>query len=280
MITCATVTKREIRSHYDLANLFYWLLWGPHIHHGLWEGDESPARAQIQLTERLARDAAVARGDAVLDVGSGMGGSAVHLARRLGCRVTGLTVSPVQRAWAGASARLQGMARRVHFVCADAEAVEFAEQSFDVVWSIECTEHLFEKPRFFRRAARWLRPRGRMAVCAWLAADEPYCGTARQQLEDVCEGFLCPSLGTMQEYRQWMAEAGLQVAPCADLTRRVARTWEICLQRVRRAKLRGLAACVAGPAMVKFIDRFETILGAYRSGALRYGCFVATKPDA
>ena len=36
MISCPTVSKHEIRSHYDLATVFYRLLWGRHIHHGLW----------------------------------------------------------------------------------------------------------------------------------------------------------------------------------------------------------------------------------------------------
>ena len=27
-----------------------------------------------------------------------------------------------------------------------------------------------------------------------------------------------------------------------------------------------------------FLDRFDTILAAYRSGAMRYGCFIAEKP--
>ena len=49
------------------------------------------------------------------------------------------------------------------FACQDVETVEYPARSFDVIWSIECTEHLFDKPRFFRRAASWLRPGGRLA---------------------------------------------------------------------------------------------------------------------
>ncbi len=43
MISCPSVEKRVIRTHYNLATPFYRLLWGRHIHHGLWEGSESPA---------------------------------------------------------------------------------------------------------------------------------------------------------------------------------------------------------------------------------------------
>ena len=171
MIECPTVTKKGVRFHYDLSTPFYWLLWGRHIHHGLWDGPDSPAGAQQQLTEIVAREAGVGVGAVVLDVGCGMGGSSIHLARTLGCRVTGITVSPLQRFWASGAARWNRVADRTNFRCIDAEQVDFAPESFDVVWSIECTEHLYDKARFFQRAAGWLRPGGRMAICAWLAGE-------------------------------------------------------------------------------------------------------------
>jgi len=40
MIAYPSVTKRSIRFHYDLSTLFYRLMWGRHIHHGLWEANE------------------------------------------------------------------------------------------------------------------------------------------------------------------------------------------------------------------------------------------------
>ncbi|MFM7563131.1 MAG: SAM-dependent methyltransferase, partial [Planctomycetota bacterium] len=80
MIEFPAVEKQVIRNHYDISTLFYRLLWGPHIHHGYWEGKESSARAQVQLTERLARLAEIAPGSRVYDIGCGMGGSSVWLA--------------------------------------------------------------------------------------------------------------------------------------------------------------------------------------------------------
>ena len=51
MISCPSVEKDAIRSHYDLATLFYRLLWGRHIHHGLWEADEpAPVAAKAAAT--------------------------------------------------------------------------------------------------------------------------------------------------------------------------------------------------------------------------------------
>lgn len=275
MIACSTVAKRDIQLHYDLATVFYRILWGRHIHHGLWEGTESPSQAQQNLVDTLARLANIAAGDRVVDVGCGMGGSSLYLAM-LGAHVTGITLSPVQRCWAAAAARWRGLADRATFRRADAESIELPAASFDVVWSVECTEHLFDKPLFFRRAADWVRPGGRLAICAWLAGDAPHSPTVVQKVHDVCEGFLCPSLGTEDEYRSWITAAGFRLEHVHDWTARVSDTWRICLQRVRRSRVRWLAR-LAHRGSVDFLDRFDVILDAYQSGAMKYGCFIARR---
>jgi len=59
MISCPDVRKDVIRQHYNISTLFYWLLWGRHIHHGYWEANEAPQVAAQQLTERLALAAGI-----------------------------------------------------------------------------------------------------------------------------------------------------------------------------------------------------------------------------
>lgn len=252
------------------------MLWGRHIHHGYWEADESPALAQDQLTDRLAQAAEIATGSRVIDIGCGMGGSSRRLAKRLGCEVTGVTISPVQKRWASAAAWREGLGSRVDFRCEDAERVEFAPQSCDVLWSVECTEHLFDKPEFFLRAAEWVRPGGCIAICAWLAGPD-LDAKKEQQVYDVCEGFFCPSLGSSLDYQRWLTDAGLEVIVAEDWTRRVERTWEICRDRVRRLRMHRLARMFDRGQTI-FLERFGTILDAYRTGAMEYGCFVAKKP--
>jgi tocopherol O-methyltransferase len=274
MIVCAAVTKASIRYHYDLATPFYRLLWGPHLHHGLWEGEVSPLLAQRRLIERLATAAGLRPGERVLDVGCGMGGSTVELAARYRCSVTGVTLSPVQRLWAHRAAGWHRVSRAVRFRCADAEHMVFPPATFDVVWTVECSEHFFDKPAFFRRSATWLRPGGRAALCAWLAGDRP---GIEPEVQAVGEGFLCPSFGTAADYRAWLESAGLTVRTFADLTPHVSRTWEICQRRLRASGV-GLLARLAGRQMRLFADRFAALWDAYRSGAMRYGLFVAERP--
>lgn len=277
MFVIETVEKAAIARHYDLSTIFYRLMWGSHVHHGLWTGNETPSEAQHNLTDTLAAHASLKAGDHVLDVGCGMGGSSILLARLLGCRVTGITLSSVQRLWASIAARWWGVSDRTSFHCQDAESAAFDSATFDVIWSIECTEHLFNKSAFFRRAAQWLRPGGRLAICAWLAKDGQLTAEDGSLLNDVCRGMLCPSLGSRTDYINWIEDSGLRVMRCEDWTDRVSRTWEICRARVSRVRLRSLARWVDRDS-VDFLDRFQTMLDAYSTGAMRYGCIVAQKP--
>ncbi|QDU49260.1 SAM-dependent methyltransferase [Gimesia panareensis] len=289
MISCPTVQKEVIRSHYNLSTLFYRLLWGRHIHHGLWDEEQShsedvrirhnaPAQAQQQLTETMAELIQIQNGEDLLDVGCGMGGSSIHLAKTFNCHVTGITLSPIQRRWAALEARYRGQARHTQFLCQDAETAEFPAESFDVIWSIECTEHLFDKQAFFQKAASWLRPGGRMIICAWLAGEQLDTDEAKQKVYDVCEGFFCPSLGSAVDYQSWMEQSGLEFQSFHNWTNRVSQTWEICQQRVEKTKVRWLAKLIDRNT-VMFLDRFETILKAYETGAMQYGCFIARKPE-
>jgi tocopherol O-methyltransferase len=279
MICCPNVEKQMIRRHYDVATLFYRLLWGPHIHHGLWHNNETVAQAQLQLTDTLAKLAGLRPGMRVLDVGCGLGGSSIHLARHYDCHVLGLTISPIQRSWATVSSHWRGLANKTRFICCDADQFETARASFDAIWIIECSEHLFDKPDFFRRSAHWLRPGGRMAICAWLAGETNGDDALARQVYDVCEGFYCPSLGTAEDYVAWMHDAGLVVESTYDWTENVQRTWEICQRRVAHSGIRWLAPLFDRSAN-RFLDHFHTLLNAYRSRAMQYGCFIAGKPAA
>jgi tocopherol O-methyltransferase len=277
VITCPSVTRDRIQFHYDLLTPFYRVLWGPHIHHGLWPTgvETGPLReAQLRLIDRLVAAARLSVGDKVLDVGCGMGGTSIVLAQRLRCQVMGLTLSPLQRTWAGLSAHWHGVAERTRFRRANAEAVKLAPGSFDVVWNVECSEHLFDKPGYFRRATEWLRPGGRVAVCAWLAGEG---AEVSARVLEVCEGCLCPSLGTAADYQGWMDKAGLTPCVFEDLTTQVAPTWEIGLRYLQQSGLLRLR-WLFDRATVRFADTFAALAEAYRTGAMRYGLFVAEKP--
>ncbi|MGH7946965.1 MAG: methyltransferase domain-containing protein, partial [Opitutaceae bacterium] len=231
--------------------------------------------AQVQLVERLAVRAQIPRDAAVLDVGCGFGGSALWLAQELGCTVLGITLSSVQAEIASERARLAGLAARVRFEIADANHLDARSERFDVVWTVECSEHLFDKAGFCASCARLLRPGGRLAVCAWLA--RPSSRADEDLIADVCRGMLCPSLGRMEDYFRWMDAAGFEGIQATDITGNVAPTWDRVDAILRRRDVQTILR-LSKPATREFARACGSIRRAYALGAMGYGMFAAKIP--
>lgn len=268
-----------IRDHYDRISVFYRALWGDHIHHGYFEGRESPKRAQLKLIERLAELAEIPVGASVLDVGCGVGGSARWLARHLNCSVLGITLSPVQARMAAEAAAREGLGDRARFAIKDAHRLDFPAQSFDGVWIIECSEHLQDKRAFLQSCQRILKPGGTLALCAWLSAERFESAAHERLVAQVLEGMLCPSLGSMGDYVSWLREAGFDEIRAEDVTERVKATWQVCGRIAERPEIK-LLTQMSDKATRDFVTAFGAIRRAYDEGAMAYGMLTAKKPTA
>jgi tocopherol O-methyltransferase len=266
----------EIRKHYDRLSVLYRMLWGEHLHHGYWEDNESIARAQIKLMERLAEKADIPRGAQVLDIGCGLGGSAFWLATQYDCRVTGLTISPVQARMATKKAKAKGLTDRLQFLVVDANWWQPQPESADVIWIMESSEHFSDKKGFFERCASALKPGGVLAVCAWLRGEGPPREDEQELVATIGKAMLSASLDTLSQYAAWMREANLEVETAKDITRNVAPTWEYCSRMAERLPVRWLVRLADAPTR-RFVGSFPLMTQAYVTGAMAFGLFVARK---
>ena len=261
--------KNGIAEHYDFLLPFYRLVWGEHIHHGLFvRGDESPKQAQEQMIAHCAERAGIARGASVLDVGCGLGGTAIYLARRYGCRVRGITISPRQAERARKNVECAGTDDKVEIVTGDAEALDFPEAAYAAVWTMESSEHFADKAAYFRKAAEALKPGGVLVLTAWTGDPE------RERVRSVARWGLCAGIQTAQQYAEQIAAAGLELRAQEDLTAQITRTWEIC---IRRARWLWPVKQVLPRRHREFADGMRTMLEAYRSGELSYTTIFAEK---
>jgi MPBQ/MSBQ methyltransferase len=115
-----------------------------------------------EATVELAERAALTPGLRVLDVGSGLGGSARYLASAHGVVATGIDLTPDYVDVARALADLMGLGDCVAFHQCSALQTPFDAGSFDVVWTEHVQMNVAEKEAFYAEIARVLVPRGRL----------------------------------------------------------------------------------------------------------------------
>ena len=118
----------------------------------------------LDFTRHLGERISLGPADHVLDVACGRGASAVHLAEKFGCRVTGLDYGDINVSAATAHAAQSGMAHLTTFRLGDAEGLPFGDGTFDAAVS-ECSFCTFpDKPMAAAEMARVLTSGGRLGL--------------------------------------------------------------------------------------------------------------------
>lgn len=159
-------SKRNIEYHYDLGNEFYrlWLDETMAYSAACFDCDgRELADAQVRKWDRLLELLQPGSRDHLLEIGCGWGGFAIHAARSAGCRVTGITISDEQHAWATRAVREADLEDRIDIRLQDYRVVP---ETFSHIASIEMFEAVGEKwwPVFFSRVKELLAPGGAAAM--------------------------------------------------------------------------------------------------------------------
>ena len=228
------------------------------------------------LTERLAELLGLGAGDQVLDVASGRGRSAILLARRFGCSVTGIDYSDAAISAARASVEEAGLEGLVSFRAADAESLPFADGSFDAALC-ECAFCTFpSKEAAAAELARVVRPGGAVAI-----SDLTRRAPLPPELDGLLSWVACVGDARPEEdYASLLVEAGLVVELVerhdAALAELVSQIRLRLLGTEVAIKLKGLdLPGVDWPAARRMAVAAQA---AIRDGGLGYAVILARRP--
>src|SRR5262245_37625440 len=122
------------------------------------------ARQVVSVSEALVQAVDPRPGQRVLDVACGSGNSALVAARRY-CEVTGLDFAPPLLEHARARAAAEGS--KIDFRVGDAQALPFADASFDVVLSTFGVMFAPDQEKAAGELLRVCRPGGKIGLAAW-----------------------------------------------------------------------------------------------------------------
>ncbi len=218
--------RRMVRAHYDVGNDLFALMLDATMSYscGYFESPASTLEeASIAKIDRLASMLDLGPQDHLLEIGTGWGGLAAHVAQRYGCRVTTTTISAEQ--FAAATRRISdlGLAERVTVLHDDYRDLT---GNYDKVVSVEMIEAVDwrEVPDFFRVCARLVRPGGRMALQAIVIEDDSY--ERAKMTTDFIKEFIFPggSLPSVRSLLSASARAGWHLSRVEDIGLHYART--------------------------------------------------------
>ncbi|MDP2358083.1 MAG: cyclopropane-fatty-acyl-phospholipid synthase family protein [Beijerinckiaceae bacterium] len=207
-------SRRNIEAHYDLGNEFYalWLDASMTYSSAIYSagGQESLEEAQLRKIARIGDMLDVDSAKSVLEIGCGWGALGRALAVR-GARVTGLTLSPAQLAFAQRTAAEEGLSQKLDLRLQDYRDVQGV---YDRVVSIEMIEAVGERywPHYFRAISQRLKQGGCAVLQAITIADdrfEAYRKAADFIQRYVFPGGMLPSRSVLERYA---ADAGLRIA--------------------------------------------------------------------
>lgn len=275
-------SKRNILAHYDLGNDFYSSWLDPTMTYSsavFSSPDQTMMEGQLAKYRAIARNLDLKPGDHVLEIGSGWGGFAEVAAKEYGARVTSITISDAQHAYATQRMKDAGLEGQVDIMMKDYRDLE---GQYDAVASIEMFEAVGEEywPSYFGKIAQVLKSGGKAALQIITIAEkdfEDYRRRADFIQRYIFPGGMLPSTARLKEETE---RAGLSFAVDQMFGASYARTLDEWAERFEMAwdRIKG----------GKFDEQFRRLWlyylaycsAGFRTGRIDVGQFVLTKPRA
>lgn len=290
--------NKDIADFYDYRTAAWEVVWGEHLHHGLYFGPGGKKdrrlkgkEAQVETMRELLRigglDSPEALSDVekpmILDVGCGIGGATRFLGRRFEkARVTGITLSPLQAHRATELNKEAGLDDRVANIECDALDMDFPDNTFDVVWSLESAEHIPDKHKLIDECMRVLKPGGTLVMLAWCLRESspPLALHEQVSIRSIQREYCLPRLAPPSEYQNLMRRLGLRHVKEEDWTARAAPFW-MEVARTAAASKKGWAMLrLYGWPLIRSALAMRHVIAAIRKGTFKLAAMTARKPTA
>lgn len=211
----------------------------------------------------------------VLDIGCGLGGIDVLLARDYGARVIGLDVEQgvVQRARKRANDL--GLRDRIEIRLYEPGPLPLEDASVDVVFGKDSWIHVQDKQRFFGEAFRVLKPGGTLAAGDWMKGPDPYSKDMEYFFE--MEG-LTYHMDTLENYAALLSQAGFTDIEFEDISnwyRDQAHQEYKAMQETLKPRM---LEVLGEQSWGHYVENWRALTVVLDNGELRPGRFRAGKP--
>jgi cyclopropane fatty-acyl-phospholipid synthase-like methyltransferase len=171
-------------------------------------------------------------GDHLLEVASGSGGPALYLARKFGCRITGLDINKEGLKTANQSA-LDANIMDAKFQFADVnQRLPFDDEALDAVMCMDSVNHFRARAGFLREWQRILKTGRRVLFTDPVVITGPVSNEELAARSNIGFFLFVP----LDVTKQYIREAGLNLLRCEDVTSNIELTsgrWHTARQKHR-----------------------------------------------
>lgn len=268
---------KTIAAFWDKVSEGWRTICGPHIHHGYYDNESiSLLQAQENLIKKLAQELPSNPKMTILDVGCGMGGSSLYLAKHHQAIVTGITLSQQQVMLATQQA-IKEQITTAFFKIEDALSLSsIADNSFDIVWSLESCEQFYDKALFIQQAYRVLKPGGKLILATWCSDRDVYVSKQAEKYRKLCYALDLPYMPTVVYYETHLTQHAFNLEKTLDWTNQVKKSWDIGLTLMNAYSFYELFKMIGWRAF-RAAKQIQLMRDGFHENRIIYGVFIASK---
>ena len=200
------------KSYYNStdADEFYFNVWGGEdIHVGIYDTPETKISvASKQTVKKMISvlNTPLTEETKVLDIGSGYGGAARHLAGDYKSQVTCLNLSDKENERNNQKNTETGLNKYISVHAGNFEEIPFEDNQFDVVWCQDAILHSDNKSKVFAEVSRVLKKGGHFIFTDPMQSDNCPDGV----LNPILDRIHLKEMGSVKLYRQLAKETGFE----------------------------------------------------------------------
>ncbi len=209
---------RLVSRFYDAVTRFYEFGWGSTFHFSPRRPGENLAASQRRHDEEIGEILRLKPGMDVADLGCGVGGPLVTIAKATGANITGINYNTYQIERGRHMVDKAGLQQTCHFLYANFMDVPLEDETFDAIYSFEAVCHAPNNLLLFRELYRLLKPGAEMAIVDWCLTDRfdpdnPQHQDIRNRIETTNA---VPDLPTTEQHVEVVRQAGFEIIQAID----------------------------------------------------------------
>jgi tocopherol O-methyltransferase len=283
--------KKGIANFYDESSQVWLDVWGEHMHHGYYPSLDYEEH-QLAQVDMIDRSLAWAYGKdlisddfkepvTMVDVGCGVGGSSRFISKKWGTKAQGLSLSPFQIGKAQEFTKQQGLEKKVEYQVADAMKMPFADNSFDLTWSMESGEHMPNKKAFVNELFRVTAPGGRIIIVTWchrelVEGETKLKDTELRLLDKISDAYFLPDWCPASTYVREAKALGLKDVRQDDWSEFIAPFWKAVFMSALKPR-NFLRMLQSGFTTIKGFIATLWMLRGFQRGVIKFALITGKK---